>query len=74
VRNLSDAALENYLSTDEARRAATLGLIAQVANSYLALGELDERLDLARRTAPAGPNRCASSAAAPRWAPPRGWS
>lgn len=51
VRNLSDAALENYLSTDEARRAATLGLIAQVANSYLALGELDERLDLARRTA-----------------------
>ena len=51
VRNLSDAALENYLSTDEARRAATLGLIAQVANSYLALGELEERLDLARRTA-----------------------
>ncbi|MCA6215909.1 efflux transporter outer membrane subunit [Ideonella sp. B7] len=51
VRNLSDAALENYLSTEEARRAATLGLIAQVANSYLALGELDERLDLARRTA-----------------------
>ncbi|MCO5975114.1 efflux transporter outer membrane subunit [Ideonella sp. NS12-5] len=51
VRSLSDAALENYLSTDEARRATTLGLIAQVANSYLALGELDERLDLARRTA-----------------------
>lgn len=51
VRNLSDAALENYLSTEEARRAATLGLIAQVANSYLALSEQDERLDLARRTA-----------------------
>lgn len=51
VRNLSDAALENYLSIDEARRAATLGLIAQVANSYFALGELDERLALARRSA-----------------------
>ena len=41
VRNLKDAALENYLATDEARRAITLSLIAQVADSYLALRELD---------------------------------
>lgn len=50
VRNLKDAALENYLATDEARRAITLSLIAQVADSYLALRELDERIALARQT------------------------
>jgi len=50
VRNLGDAALENYLATDEARRAATVALIAQVANSYLTLRELDERIALARQT------------------------
>lgn len=50
VRNLKDAALENYLATDEARRAATIGLIAEVADAYLILRELDERSVLARRT------------------------
>lgn len=50
VRNLKDAALENYLATDEARRAATLSLITQVANVYLTLRELDERSVLARQT------------------------
>lgn len=50
VRNLKDAALETYLATDEARRAATVGLIAQVADTYLALRELDERIALARQT------------------------
>jgi len=50
VRNLKDAALENYLATDEARRAITISLVAQVADSYLALRELDERIVLARQT------------------------
>ncbi len=50
VRSLQDAALENYLATDAARRAASIGLIAQVANAYLALRGLDERIVLARRT------------------------
>lgn len=50
VRSLQEAALENYLATDDARRAATVGLIAQVANSYLMLRELDERITLAQRT------------------------
>jgi outer membrane protein, multidrug efflux system len=50
VRSLKDAALENYLATDEARRAATLSLITQVANAYLTLRELDERSALARQT------------------------
>lgn len=50
VRNLKEAALENYLATDEARRAVTLSLIAQVANSYLGLRELDRRIALAQET------------------------
>ncbi|WP_051248694.1 efflux transporter outer membrane subunit [Acidovorax sp. JHL-9] len=49
VRSLNDAALQNYLATDAARHAATLGLIAQVAQSELALRELDERLELAHQ-------------------------
>ncbi|MBU4422813.1 MAG: TolC family protein, partial [Gammaproteobacteria bacterium] len=49
VRSLSDAALENYLATDAARHAVTLGLIAQVAQSDLALRELDERRELAHQ-------------------------
>ncbi|HWR03506.1 MAG TPA: efflux transporter outer membrane subunit [Humidesulfovibrio sp.] len=50
VRSLKDAALENYLAADSTRRAVTLSVITQVANSYLALRELDERLVLARKT------------------------
>lgn len=50
VRSLKDAALENFLATDASRRAVTISLIAQVANSYLTLLELDERLELARQT------------------------
>jgi len=50
VRNLKDAALETYLGTDEARRAATVGLIAQVADTYLGLRELEERIALAGQT------------------------
>lgn len=50
VSSLNEAALQNFLSTDAARRAATVGLIAEVANAYLTLRELDERLVLAKRT------------------------
>lgn len=50
VRSLEETALESYLATDEARRATELSLIAQVANSYYLLRELDERLLLARQT------------------------
>jgi multidrug efflux system outer membrane protein len=50
VRSLNEAALLNYLATDDGRRAVAVGLIAQVANGYLGLLELDERLELARRT------------------------
>lgn len=50
VKNLSDAALASYLATEEAGRAFRLSLIAQVAEAYLSLAELDERTLLARET------------------------
>ncbi len=50
VRSLKDAALQNYLASDAAAQAATLSLIAEVADSYLSLRELDERLALTRET------------------------
>ncbi|WP_038498545.1 efflux transporter outer membrane subunit [Janthinobacterium agaricidamnosum] len=50
VRSLKDSALENLLASDEARRAVGVALVAQVADGYLALRELDERVALARRT------------------------
>ena len=50
VRNLKDAALEEFLASDAARRAATLGVITNVADGYLLLRELDERTAVARET------------------------
>ncbi len=50
VRSLQDAALEKFLATDAARRAASIGLVAQVANAYLVLREVDERIALAHQT------------------------
>ena len=50
IRSLQDAALEEFLATDAARRAASIELVAQVANAYLALRGLDERIALARQT------------------------
>ncbi|MDR1010189.1 MAG: efflux transporter outer membrane subunit [Opitutaceae bacterium] len=50
VRNLKAAALESYLATEEARRSATLSLIAGVASQYLAERALDEQLAIAQNT------------------------
>ena len=50
VRSLRDAALEEYLASDAMQRAATVTLIAQVAQSWLDLRELDQRIALAQRT------------------------
>ena len=50
VANLREAALQNYLASDAARDAVQLTLIEQVADTYLMLRELDERLALARET------------------------
>lgn len=50
VKSLSESAKASYLATEEARESFRLSLIADVANAYLALQELDERLSLARAT------------------------
>jgi multidrug efflux system outer membrane protein len=49
VRNLSEAALRQYLAAEWAQRGATVSLIAQTANAWLALRETDERLTLAHQ-------------------------
>jgi len=46
---LQDAAAQNAEAAEQARRGAELSLVAQVAQAHLALGELDERLALARQ-------------------------
>jgi multidrug efflux system outer membrane protein len=50
VRSLNGQALEQFLATAEARRAAQISLIAEVANAYLAWSADQEQLALARQT------------------------
>jgi len=50
VRSLSEAALQQYLGTEEARRAQQMALVAEVANAWLALQADRERLLLAADT------------------------
>ena len=50
VRNLSETALQQYLSTEEARRSTQLALIAEVANTWLALAADQELLRIALAT------------------------
>lgn len=51
LRNLRDAALQDFFATEEARRAAVVALIAEVADAYLGMRELDERVAIAAETA-----------------------
>ncbi|HVJ02458.1 MAG TPA: efflux transporter outer membrane subunit [Sphingomonas sp.] len=50
VRNLREAAREQFLATEEARRAVATDLVAQVALGYLLEREFEERFALARRS------------------------
>ncbi|THF64621.1 AdeC/AdeK/OprM family multidrug efflux complex outer membrane factor [Pseudothauera nasutitermitis] len=50
VRSLRDAALEQYLATEEAQRATRLGVVAEVATAWLQLAADRENLALAERT------------------------
>ena len=50
VRSLKDQALEEFFATEEARRAAQISLVAEVARSYLLLAADRELLELARQT------------------------
>lgn len=51
VRSLKDQALEQYLATEQARRAVQISLVAEVAGAWLTLAADRERLKLARETA-----------------------
>lgn len=50
VKSLDDAGRANFLASDYARQAFRLSLIADVANAWLSLLELGERLELAQVT------------------------
>lgn len=50
VRSLQDQALQTYLATEEARRSAQIGLVAELANAWLALAADRELLTLAQST------------------------
>lgn len=50
VRSLNEAALAQYLATEEAQRAAHISLVAEVAKAYLAERALAEQQALAQRT------------------------
>ncbi len=50
VRNLSQAALQEYFAQEESRRSAQLTLIAEVANAYLALAADREQLRVVQLT------------------------
>ena len=50
VRNLSDAALQQYLQVEENRRSVQLSLITDIANAWVTLAAEQQRLQLARDT------------------------
>jgi len=50
VRSLTDAALAQLASTEEARKAAQISLIASVANAYYAMAGDQALLDVAKQT------------------------
>jgi multidrug efflux system outer membrane protein len=51
IGRLSEAALQEYLATEEAFRALTILLVAEMATAYLTLRDLDNRLIIAEQTA-----------------------
>lgn len=50
IQSLKEEALENYLATEEARRAAEIALVAEVASAYLTLAADQSSLELAQST------------------------
>ncbi|MGE5610863.1 MAG: TolC family protein, partial [Bacillota bacterium] len=50
IRNLSDAALQEYLGTEQARRSVQVLLVSGVAEAYLTLAADRENLRLAKNT------------------------
>jgi len=56
VRNLSEAAYQQYLGTQEAQRTVQLNLVAQVAEAYFNLRLAEQMADLMQRTLTARQN------------------
>jgi len=50
VRRLNEAALQEYLATEEAYRGVTIALVSEVATSYIMLRDIDNRLLISERT------------------------
>ncbi|WP_397473170.1 efflux transporter outer membrane subunit [Pusillimonas sp.] len=50
IRNLTEAAFQQFLATEEARRTVHISLVAQVAEAYFSLRAAEQQLELARRT------------------------
>jgi multidrug efflux system outer membrane protein len=50
IRSLKEAALQEYLATEQARRSAQISLVAEVANTYMTLAADRELLRLAQET------------------------
>jgi multidrug efflux system outer membrane protein len=50
IRRSSESALAQYLASEEARRGVLLALVSEVATDYFQLRQLDQRLEIARRT------------------------
>ncbi len=50
IRRSSESALAQYLASEEARRGVLLSLVSEVATDYFQLRQLDQRLEIARRT------------------------
>lgn len=50
IRSLKDAALQEYLSTEQARRSAQIAVVSEVARAYLTLAADRENFKLARAT------------------------
>ncbi|MDH4608109.1 efflux transporter outer membrane subunit [Pseudomonas sp. BN102] len=50
VKSLTDAALEQYLATEEAGRSARIALVAEVCQAYLTHVGAQQRLELTHRT------------------------
>lgn len=50
IRNMSEVALNNYLSTEEATRSLHINIIAEVANLWLTYAADQSQLNVARKT------------------------
>jgi len=50
LRSANEAAYASFLATEQARRAVTLSLVAEVARAYFELRDLDRELEITRDT------------------------